>query len=441
MSTSVKAQPHSLFQQPLADQVAHQQQHSPQWLNELRQKAFERFETLGLPTKRQEAWKYVDLKPVLNTTYQPFPADAAQAVSAEQAARYFLASHPIRLVFVNGHFAPALSALEAVPPSVRIQPLETALTEATVQVQPLLAQSLATETDAFAALNTALFESGAFLSIPDGVTLDRPVQLLFLTAGRPAGAAYPRTLISLGRGAKASVLAEFVGVTDSATLNSPVFELVVGQDAELEMTTIQNESRQGFHLATSHIALEANARVRFFCTAFGGQVARHNIQARLLGEGADCQLNGLSVLNQSVQVYRHVQVDHLVPNCTSTQLFKGILNDATRSEFDGTIVVHRDAAGTDAQQLNRSLILSDDARVFTRPQLRIDNDDVKCAHGATVGQLEEEELFYLLSRGLNQATAQALLTYGFAEEVIQRIDSEEVRQYLDQLVQDHLSAR
>jgi Fe-S cluster assembly protein SufD len=213
-------------------------------------------------------------------------------------------------------------------------------------------------------------------------------------------------------------------------LNAPVLDVKADANSKLDLCLIQSEGVNGFNLAATHLHQATGSEINVHCLAFGSHTSRHHLEVTLSGEHATCRMNGLSLLSGNSSVYRHVVVNHPVGHCVSEQLFKGIINDQARSEFDGTIVVGKGANGTDATQLNKNLLLSGQARVYTRPQLQIDTDDVKCAHGATVGQLEEEELFYLVSRGLDKRTAQNLLTFGFAEEVIDRIDSTPLKERL-----------
>ncbi len=444
MTTPVKSAPQALspYEQGLQDLLLARQS-APQAWPELRTKSLERFQALGIPTKRLEAWKYIDLKPVLNTDFQPYEAAPQPEVPQEALEPHLLAEGTVafpRLVFVNGALVPALCQTQGLPQGVVAQSLGTQAVDVSLDG---IASSVAQEADAFAALNGALFQDGAFVSVPDGVKVAVPLQLLFLTTGSPEGprAAYLRNVLNVGKNAALSVVLQFVGVESTHVyLNNVVNHLNVDVAGQLEVTLLQAEAAQGFHFAATHAQLQANSQVEMTCVAVGGQTSRHHSDAQLLGEGADCRLNGLSVLAGETRVYRHIAVEHQVPNTVSRQLFKSIVDDRTRSEFDGTIVVYPNACGTDAEQMNKNLLLSDDARVYTRPQLRIDNDDVKCAHGATVGQLEDEELFYLFSRGLSKEQARSILTYGFAEEILGKHTQPALHAYLDTLVLSHLNA-
>lgn len=417
------------------------------WLSALRKNALERFHTLGYPTRRLEAWKYLDLRPILKTAFTPYPQTQAQPITPAQVQTNFIApvenSTPVRLVFVNGVYAAELSA----PPvglaeAVVIAPLSQVLNTEAEWLSPYLAPALSDETDAFAALNAALFSDGTCVRIPKSVELKQPIQLLFLTTGDSVSsrAAYTRSVIVVEEHARASVLIQHLSLNESSkeTFNNPVVEIAAAPHSHLDVTFVQAENQSAFNLAATRARLQHDSTVQLNTFTVNGHTSRHQMTVWFLGEHANCHLNGLAVLNNQTQAFNNVRLEHIFPHCASSQLFKGILEDQVRSEFDGTIVVHRNAVGTDAQQLNKNLVLSNEARVYARPQLLIDTDDVKCSHGATVGQLEDEELFYLLSRGLSPDTAQSLLTYGFAEDVIEKIAHPQIRQAVDPLILKHL---
>lgn len=437
MTTPVKSAPPALtpYEQGISEAFP-----SPVGLQEA---SWNRFQALGMPTRRLEAWKYIDLKPVLNTAFRPYEAAETQPLPQGQIQPHLIqedgTEYP-RLVFINGALSSNLSNTQGLPPEVTVRTLTP---ERLAEGFSDLSKTLEQETDAFAALNGALFQQGALVSVPDGVQVPTPVQLLFITTGSPEGprAAYLRNLITVGKEAGVSLIVQFVGLhPDRKSLNNVVNHLHVDVSGRLDVTMLQAEGEEGFHFAATHAQLQEKSLVDITCVAVGGHTSRHHVDAQLLGEEADCRLNGLSVLSGAAQVYRHVTVEHQVPNSTSRQLFKSIVDDQTRAEFDGTIVVYPNASGTDAEQLNKNLLLSDDARVYTRPQLRIDNDDVKCAHGATVGQLEDEELFYLFSRGIGKDQARSILTYGFAEEILEKHTQPALHAYLNTLVLSHLNA-
>jgi Fe-S cluster assembly protein SufD len=289
------------------------------------------------------------------------------------------------------------------------------------------------------ALNTALFENGALVSVPNNTVSDELVQLLFINTnpGHASGdaphASYPRNLFVVGKNARLNLLIQHIGAGDQTYLSNCVQELVVDEGGEINVTLLQNENAQGWHFTGTRAFLQKNATASLNTISLGGKISRQSVRVLLRGEGATCHLNGLNVLKDSTEVFHNTVIEHWEPRCVSRQFYKGIVDDDTKSEFNGTIFVAPEAQQTDSEQMNRNLVLSDNARVYSRPQLEINADDVKCAHGATVGQLEDEQIFYLASRGIDAQTAESVLTYGFAEEIIQRVPQPEVRHYINGL--------
>lgn len=448
MVTTVQSEsPQTLYEQAFRKRLQALLPETPDWLQDLRLRALSRFEHLGFPTRKLEAWKYINVRPLLSQAFLPHEAGAM--VSRELVAPHLLsdAQGIIQLVFVNGQFNEALSHNPTnLPQGVVVGSLKTTAQQQSNPVQGHLAERLenllSQEPDAFVALNAALFEDGALISVPENVTIEPLVQLLFVTLpdGQPR-AAYTRNLINLGQNAKVNLAIEHIALgeaSDNEYFNSSVQEFVLAEGAQAECSVIFNESAKGWHLSATRNQLATTAQLKLNTVTLGGRVARHSITSLLQGENAAVHLNGLDVLCDQTEVYHHTVTEHWVPNCVSTQYYKGILDDETKSEFNGMVFVAADADGTDSQQLNKNLLLSENARVWTRPQLQINADDVKCAHGATVGQLEKDQLFYLASRGLDFELAQGLLTYGFAEEIIQRIESTPLRKYLDTHVLNNL---
>jgi Fe-S cluster assembly protein SufD len=430
MATTVMPLQNEFFQH--LDAQKNQALQGAGWLDTLHQDAYAKFLQLGLPTRKHEAWKYIDLKPILSTPFQSIGQGKTSLDPADLSA-YQLSDHPNRLVFVNGQLVPSLSQTPSLG-NAKLLSVQEALSQCPDVFQSLWRQTLEQTEDAFVALNTALFSEGWVLWLPKNTSLadNQGIHILWIsTQGETSPeAAYTRGVIALEEGAKAQVTLDFIGLSNHLYLNAPVLDVKADANSKLDLCLIQSEGVNGFNLAATHLHQATGSEINVHCLAFGSHTSRHHLEVTLSGEHATCRMNGLSLLSGNSSVYRHVVVNHPVGHCVSEQLFKGIINDQARSEFDGTIVVGKGANGTDATQLNKNLLLSGQARVYTRPQLQIDTDDVKCAHGATVGQLEEEELFYLVSRGLDKRTAQNLLTFGFAEEVIDRIDSTPLKERL-----------
>jgi len=416
----------------------------PAWLQSLRHQALSRFETLGLPTRRQETWRYVDLTPVLDLHFDP--TSPAEILSQQDIQPYlFSETKNSTLVFVNGRYQSALSQVSGMPHGVIISSLSQVSVEDNARLKSVMAKDIAGESDAFVALNTALFQDAAVIWLPENAVVSEPIHLVFYTKSQNATPqmAYSRLLVVLEKNAELTLVTSFVDDKNQSavTLNNAVSEFIIGENATFNVTHLQAESKVGRLLAASKITLQKEAKLAMHAFSLGGEFSRHHLQVTLEGEKAHAELNGLSVLNGEQQAYDHTVIDHAVPNCTSEQFYKGILEGHSKSEFDGTIVIRRGAQQSNASQLNKNLLLSDDAKVITRPQLKIDADDVKCSHGATVGQLSEEELFYIRSRGLSHAQARAILTFGFAETVIETVPIFSVRQQMKDLVIKRLSNR
>lgn len=288
----------------------------------------------------------------------------------------------------------------------------------------------------FTALNLA-FADIVCIRIPKETILEKPIEVSF--AGQPNTAGFPHVLIIAEAGSKATILETYDGSGKNFT-NAAV-QIIVEDNANLTHYRLQKESAEAFHIGTTEITLGGGSLYNTTNINFGGGLSRHGVNLKFTGEGGECFVDGLYMLSGSQHADTHSVIDHAVPNCVSHQTYKGVLNDRSRGVFNGKVFVRENASGTDAKQSNKNLLLSNEARVDTKPQLEIFNDDVKCAHGATVGQLEEEELFYLLTRGLNKELAKNLLTYGFAEEIINKIDIDSIKKELDEAVLNRLNAR
>lgn len=420
----------------------------PAWIERLRESAFERFEQLGFPSVSEEEWKYTNAAPLARMKFEPvFERQAAENVSAVSEPESFLyeEARACRLVFVNGIYRPELSetiAQSNVPVAMNLADALADERYAEI-VREHLGRVVDYNSNGFTALNTAFLSNGAFLLIPRGVNVETPVQLLFLSdADATSAATFPRMLIVAEALSAVTVIESYRSTSeDKAYWTNAVVELVLAEGARLEHYKVQQESAEGFHIATTAAQLGRSSSFETTNITLGARLSRHDITVRLAEEGASCRVDGLYIVGSGQHTDTHSLIDHLRPHCTSRQLYKGILDGKSRAVFNGKVFVHKDAQQTDSEQTNRNLLLSKDARVDTKPQLEIFADDVKCAHGATVGQLEEEELFYLISRGLHPELAQNLLTYGFAEEVIEKIKIESIKAQLDEAVLNRLHAK
>ena len=399
---------------------------APAWLKHLRANAIAQFEQLGFPTTRHEEWKYTNVAPLLKQDFS-IPQTSA---NVDIKAFTYPESQTSQLVFVNGIYAPKLSNVSAIPDGVTIANLQAAN-------QKLASDYFATqasyENDAFTALNTAFANDGAFILIPRGKIVEAPIHLLFVSTNQTV--AYPRVLIVAEEGSIATIIESYVAPGDDEIyFTNAVTEVITKADANLTHYRLQAESTKAFHIATTAVQQESKSTYASYAMTVGGEIARHDLNVKLNGEHIESTIDGLYVGTGKQHLDNHTTMDHAHPHCNSFQLYKGILDEKSRAVFNGKVFVREGAMLTDAKQLNKNLLLSKDAHVDTKPQLEIFADDVKCSHGATVGQLEEDELFYLRSRGLKTETARALLTFGFAEDVISKIKIASVRKQLDEIV-------
>jgi Fe-S cluster assembly protein SufD len=418
---------------------------TPSWLERLRENAFASFEKLGFPTPSQEEWKYTNVAPIAKADFEPAQTSREAALPALDASQleafFYEEARSSRLVFLNGIYRPELSSVESLPDEVAVMDISDAMREEKYGniVRERLARSANFSEDAFTALNTAFLASGAFVYIPAGRQVETPVHLLFLTdANKKSIASFPRVLIVAERGSTATVIESYAGLGEEAYFTNAVVEINLEDGARLTHYKVQREGAEAFHLALTQANLARNSSFDTTTITLGAQLSRHGINVSLDAEGAECWVDGLYLVGDGQHADTHSLIDHRQPHCTSHQLYKGILDGKSRAVFNGKVFVRPNAQQTDARQTNRNLLLSNEARVDTKPQLEIFADDVKCAHGATVGQLEEEELFYLTSRGLNPEIARNLLTYGFAEEVITKIKVESIKAQLDEAVLNRL---
>ena len=413
----------------------------PAWLSPLRQTGATRFAALGFPTLKQEDWRFTNIAPIAKLPFKP-ASTARTGVSAETLKEFTfgsIAAH--RLVFVNGAFAPELSSAGTLPAGVTVKNLAAALAENLPLLEKHLAHQATGEANGFTALNNAAFTDGGFIHVAAGEALETPVHLLFVSTGRESGAtAQPRNLFIVENNARATVLESYVSLADGAYFTNAVTEVVTGDNAVLEHVKFQDESLDAYHISALHAHLGRASNFISHSFALGAKLSRNNIRTNLAGEGLETVLNGLYLTKGDQLADHHMVVEHAQPNCASHEYFNGILDGKSRGIFHGRIYVHPVAQKTDAKQTNKNLLLSDEATADTKPQLEIYADDVKCTHGATIGQLNDESIFYLRARGIGPDTARRMLIHAFAGEIIERVRHEAVREELDKLVWERLEA-
>lgn len=413
---------------------------SPEWLEPIRRAALDRFASTGFPSPREEEWRFTPVTPIAQASWRSAPGGVADI--GRQQLEPFIFGHAewCSLVFVNGEYAPGLSFPGKLPAGVVATSLSDALANGSDLLERHLTRYARIEDSAFTALNTAFFCDGGLVYVPAGLDLPLPVNLVFVTTGEAAGAVtHPRNLIVVERNARASVVESYVTLAPGARYwTNPVTEVWTGANSWVEHTRIQRESEAAFHVATTQVQVSRDSHYRSFSMAMGAGLARHNLNARLADQYAEALLYGLYITHGEQLVDNHTVLYHDHPNCHSWEVYKGILDGHSRAVFNGKVLVRPEAQKTDAKQTNRNLVLSDFAKVDTKPQLEIFADDVKCTHGATVGQLDEVALFYARSRGLPADEARRLLTYAFAAEVIEEVALEPVRLELNRLLLERL---
>jgi Fe-S cluster assembly protein SufD len=417
----------------------------PAWVLRLRETAMDRFERVGFPTTDVEDWKYTNTGAIVKGAFTPGAReDERTELSAGEVAAFLAPEASSRLVFVNGIYRAEFSATENLPAGVVVADFAQAFAgEHESVLRSYLARPSDPEIDGFNALNAAFLREGALVYLPKGAQATQPIQLLFLSApaAQAAAAVFPRVLVVAERESAATIIESYASAGEARSFTNAVVEVFVGENARVTHYKVQRESETAFHIASTNAQLERSGVYDLTTITLGAQLSRHGIGIRLAHEGAECWVDGLYLVGTGQHADTHSLIDHSSPHCTSHQLYKGILDGKSRAVFNGKVFVHRDAQQTDAQQSNKNLLLSNEARVDTKPQLEIYADDVKCAHGATVGQLEEEELFYLVSRGLHTDLARNLLTYGFAEELVEKIKIESIKRQLDEAILNRLHAR
>ncbi|MDQ3426428.1 MAG: Fe-S cluster assembly protein SufD [Gemmatimonadota bacterium] len=412
----------------------------PDWLEAVRRAAAERFAQTGFPGSRDEEWRFTPIGPIAQGVWRAAPT-ASAGVTREQLAP-FTFGHPEwnTLVFVNGLYSEALSIASALPAGVVVSSLAEALRSDGALLERHLTRHAPAEGSPFTAVNTASFREGGVVHVPANVDLDQPVHLLFVSTAAAGGSVtHPRNLIVVERGARASVIESYVTLAPGQSYwSNPVTEVSAGAGSWLEHTRIQRESEAAYHVGLTHVDQQRDSHYRSFSMAMGAALARHNLHVRLNDENVETLMYGLYLTRGEQVADNHTAIFHDHPNCRSWEVYKGVLDDRSRAVFNGKVFVTPEAQKTDAKQTNRNLLLSDSAKVNTKPQLEIFADDVKCTHGATVGRLDSAALFYARSRGVPAAAAERLLTYAFAAEVIDEVALPPVREELDRLVLERL---
>jgi Fe-S cluster assembly protein SufD len=399
---------------------------APAWLKELRARGRAAFEQAGFPTTRQEEWRFTNVSTIAGT-----PFKLAEGMPTNAAAMVARVAVPgsVRLVLLNGRFAPELSDLTRVPVGLKIGSLAAAIASGAPECAGLTQQPI--DGRAFAALNTAFLDDGALVSIRKGAALDLPVHVVVITGGTGRFMTHPRLLLAAGANSQADLAISFLTTAGEAHLTNAVIEASLAEGAIVNCCLDQRGTEGSFLVTNLHVRTEKDSSFKLRTITVGGRLVRNDAVAVLAGEGAHVDLDGCYLVDGASLVDNHTTIDHATPNCTSHELYKGILDGKAKAVFNGRIIVRLDAQKTDSKQTNRALLLSDEATINSNPQLEIFADDVKCTHGAAVGQLDEEAMFYLRARGLSAREARDMLIHAYAGEVLERISIPSLRAQLE----------
>ncbi len=401
---------------------------APEWLTKVRARGIASLHQSGLPTNLDEEWRFFNFPSIYGNEFSIPDGTLGVTVTKAEIEKYTLKNtDAYLLVFLNGRFRKDLSDVETDEKNFKFCTLSSLSTAGRLPFDNLLVKHIGLENNPFTELNSALLTDGAYLAIPDDMRLAKPVHILHLTTGSEKLAVSPRNIIAIGENCHATILESYVGDCADYFSNS-VTEIVVGESSIANHYKLQKESDSAVHVGTVYAYQHKGSQFTSCTIAVGSKVNRNNVHVFLSDENIECTLNGLYLGNGKQLIDNRTRIDHAKPNCRSWEVFKGILDDNSSGVFNGKIYVHQDAQKTDAKQTNRVLLLSDDAKINTKPELEIFADDVKCTHGATVGQLDGEAMFYLRSRGIDYKSAYAILTKAFAADVIDTISIKSLKE-------------
>jgi Fe-S cluster assembly protein SufD len=392
------------------------------WLEELREKAAERFRKLGYPTTHDEDWRFTNVAPIANTRWTRPPEKWNLDVRHKTVSGSWI-------TFVNGRYAPHISS--ELPAGVELRDASHP------RVQQHLGRYAPYQVQPFVALNTANVDEGVFLEIAEGAVIEEPIEVVYVSNGLDGAATHPRNLVLVGEHAQVSLVESFAGISGRYLTNA-VTEIVAGAGAVVEHYKLQMEAPEAYHVATTQVQLGRDANFTSLAISLGAALARNDINA-VLSEGTECTLNGFYLVSGTQHHDTHTATDHAKPHGTSHELYKGILDGRANAVFNGKILVRKDAQKTDAKQTNKNLVLSEDATINTKPELQIFADDVRCTHGATIGQIDAESLFYLQARGIGRVEARSMLIVAFARDVLDRIKVEPLRETVELVVGERLA--
>ncbi|MGH7177620.1 MAG: Fe-S cluster assembly protein SufD [Tepidisphaeraceae bacterium] len=406
---------------------------APAWLERMRKSAIEKFEKTGFPTTDMEEWRFTNVAPIARIPFKP--ARQVELHADDIAAFSFGHDAAVEIVFVNGHFSPKLSVARDLPQGVTVSSLATALLLHSELIEEHLSRHAEISANPFVALNTGFVRDGAFVHLSRNAVLEKPIHVMFVSvAGKEPMVAHPRVLVVADDNSQATIVKSFVSTAAGVYFDNAVTEIVVGHNARIDHNKLQQDSPDAFHVSTMQVRLARSSRFISHAATIGGKLTRNDLNVVLAGEGADATLNGLVIIGGDQHCDNHTLLDHAAPNCPSHELYKHVLNGKSSGVFKGKILVRKIAQKTDSKQTSKSLLLSDDAVMNSQPALEIYADDVKCTHGSTTGPVDEEQVFYMRSRGVSLDAARHLMTYAFAADVTRRIKVEPVRRRVESIM-------
>lgn len=413
----------------------------PSYVKSLRENAITHFCRLEFPTLRDEDWKFTNLAPISRSSFH-IPDNGSGRVSRKDVEKFsFNKMDAHTLVFTDGKFCRELSNIGSVQDKVLISSLSEAVVKSDDIVSEHFGKLLNIDTEAFNALNTAFFQDGLFVYVPKSTVLNVPIHAIYISSGDEQAIVNPRNLIVVGDNCELKIIEHYVSLSQSVYLSNVVSEIFIGENSNLEHYMLEFESKKSYNVSTLRVEQKRNSNLNSHSVLLGGAIVRNNVHPVLGGEGCDSLINGLYMSNDRQHIDNFMKVEHKSPHCDSRQFYNGVLDDRSRGVFHGRIIVHEGAEKTDAKQTNRNLLLSDTAQIDTKPQLEIYNDDVKCTHGATIGQMDENALFYLRSRGISRSDAQAIMLEGFTGESFANMSIGPVKLYLEKVASEWFDNR
>ena len=415
----------------------------PKWLIDIKEEAIKSFSDLGFPTPMDEDWRFTNLAPIYKNNFQ-LSEDKKTDITKDDINKYsFNSLNCTQLVFVNGKFIKEFSNLDELPKNVIVENIRSSLKNGTSKLlENHLAKYASIENDAFIALNTAYFEDGVFVYVPKSTVLEDPIHVLYISTDKDSQSFLnPRNLVVVEDNSEFKIVEHYVSTTENVYFSNVVTEIVVGENSNVEHYMLELESKKAFNISTLRVEQARSSNIASHSILLGGAIVRNNVHPVLKGEGCNSLINGLFLSNNRQHMDNFMMVEHASPYCDSRQLYNGILDGRSRGVFHGRIIVHKGAIKTDAKQTNRNLLLSDTAQIDTKPQLEIYNDDVKCTHGATIGQMDENALFYLRSRGIPLNEAQAIMLQAFTFETLETMSIQQIKEDLSNMIVDWFENR